>query len=130
MLIKKEITIGQAISVALFVLGLVGSFYTLISRVNDLDKHVNDLYAIEATHITQREFADVKQDIRDIRNVLVNYVDQFRLLTPGGGQPRQRVVTPKLQYWNPDSSYTDSTHTRGARLPIFVGTDAARQGSH
>lgn len=123
MTISKEVTVGQLFQAAVFVVGFIGFVYTLRAEMDQVKTNVETNGIEHQSFVKTEEFRQMQQDVREIRNMVFDYVSKTERSSPAGGYPGQTIdrrgVVPKPQGYR----YPDSTDVRGAGQAVLTGPD-------
>jgi len=123
MKISKEVTLGQLFQASVFVIGFVGFVYTLRAELENMKSTVAQNGVEHTSFVRQPEFLQMQQDVREIRNMVFEYVSKANGPSSGGGaagaSPNGRSVTRKPS----GANYPDTADVRGTERPVFTGPD-------
>lgn len=125
MRIAKEVTVGQIFQASVFVIGFVGFVYTLRAELDSVKETVGMNSQEHQSFVKTDEFRQMQQDVREIRNMVFEYVTKTNGSAPGSGNPGQtpdgRGVVRRPSGFN----YPDSSYFRGAGPLVRPGSNLA-----
>lgn len=120
--VKKEVTLGQVLSAVVVVAGFLVGYGILQAKVNTIAQENKE----HDTFVTKDDFDGLRQDVRDIRNMVFNYVSQASGLTPqsgGNGAPSNGRLG---ESWNQYLDNQYPTYDGGAGQALRAGKDSSR----
>lgn len=122
MTIAKEVTVGQLFQAAVFVLGFIGFVYTIRAEVENMKLAVAENSQEHGRFVRQEDLQELRQDVREIRNMVFDYVSKAERSSSAGGYVGPKThpggVISKPQGYR----YPDSSDFRGTESVVRPGT--------